>query len=601
MSDEPRATEPTRGAQAVAPQQASHSAVVAAGRAPVGPGRERVRLGLLCVALLAAVGWTFGGVADHGFVGFDDPGYIHDNPHVTSGLTTESIGWAFTHVHMGNWHPLTWISHMLDWELFGADAGGHHLMNVALHGATAVLLMLAWRALSGRTFTAALVAALFALHPLRAESVAWASERKDVLAGLFFAATLLAWARHARAPSGERLAGVCVLLALGLMAKPMLVTVPALLLLLDAWPLRRRQLILVRTERRTTAPGPTTPDGATPEAEADADATFPRATLRDLMREQLPLLAIVAASIAATVAAQQAGHAIRSLDALPWRERLLNLPVAYGQYLASTLRPSGLAFLHPHPSQVPGVDLPGAALRWGALLLVVTGCCLWAARRGRPWLLLGWLWFVGMLVPVSGLVAVGEAGWADRYSYLPCIGLGVMAAHEAAHLVERHPRARLAVATLCLVILAALGWATQRQVETWRDGETLYRRALAISGFNPTVHTLLGVELLRADRLDEARVELEQAVEQSPGSVKAHYNLGAVALARGELDEAEAHFRRALQLKPELAVAYNDLAVVAVQRGDRPGARKLLRKALALDPDDARAAANLAALQGDER
>ena len=531
---------------------------------------------VLALALAVAVAAAFGGAIDHEFVSFDDPGYVHQNPHVTGGLSGENLVWAFTRVHMGNWHPLTWLSHMLDWELFADDAGGHHLVNVVLHGAAAVVLFLAWRALSGTLWTAALVAALFALHPLRVESVAWVSERKDVLSGLFFGLTLLAWARHARRPGRRRHLLVVAALVCGLMAKPMLVTLPLLLLLLEGWPLRRRQA------------GET---GALPAP----------ACRRRLVFELLPLLAAAAASVVLTLLAQQAGHAVRSLAARPLAERLLNLPVAYGGYLTKTLAPLDLAFLYPHPADVDPAGLPVRAAAWGALLLAISIACVLLARRGRPWLLLGWLWFCGLLVPVSGLVQVGTQGMADRYAYLPQIGLFVMAAHEARHLATKHPATKPVLVVVALALLAACGLASRRQVQVWSDGERLYRHALAVTTANPTAHILLGVELLRAGRLDEAEQQLLAAQVLAGDNAKLVHNLGTVALERGDLDEAERRFSQALRLKPDLSEALNDLAVVAVRRGDTKGALRHLRRALEIDPGDARAAANLQRLRQAQR
>ena len=557
---------------------------MAAPAPPTSPAAPTWLVIVLCVALAALVVFAFGGAVGHDFVSFDDPGYVYENPHVTGGLTTENIGWAFTRVHMGNWHPLTWLSHMLDWELFGDDPAGHHGTNVLLHAAVAVGLLLAWRALTGRLWVPALAAALFAVHPLRVESVAWVSERKDLLAGLGFVAVLAAWASYAKRPDRERSMLVLLALGAGLLAKPMLVTVPCVLLLLDAWPMRRLAL--------GARPDP---DPA-PDAVRSGPSLFATRSPRSLIGEVLPLVGLVVVSVVVTVFAQREGHAVQSLDAWPMGDRLLNLPVAYVAYLVDLVAPHDLAFLYPHPAGVPGVDLELQAGVCAAVLVVFSLGAIHLARRGRPWWLVGWLWFCGMLVPVAGLVQVGVQGHADRYTYLPALGLIIAVAHELGAFVDGRPRTRPAVVGGCLVVIALLVGATRTQVTTWRDGETLYRHALAVTEHNPTAHTLLGVELLRNDQLDDARAQFERAIAMSPELVKAHHNLGTIALRQERLDDAEAHFRQALALKPDLAPAYNDLAVIATRRGDMAGARRLLRQALQHDPDDARAAANLRAL-----
>ena len=346
---------------------------------------------ILLAALLLAVGAfaLYSPAFGHAFVSYDDGPYVTENPHVRAGLTRESVVWAFTEFHSANWHPLTWLSHMLDVELFGLDAGAHHRTGALLHALAAGLCLLALVALTGRFWASLLVAALFAAHPLRVESVAWVAERKDVLAGVFFFATLLAYAAYARRPSRKRYLGVLALVALGLLAKPMLVTLPCVLLLLDLWPLRR-------TERPLA-----------------------------LLKEKLPLLAMVAAACVVTVFAQREGGAVRTFEAIPLGARVANSVEAYALYLGKAFLPTDLAFFYPHRivASESGFHLRAFTFVAGGWLLAVTAAAV--LLRGSRALLVGWLWYLGMLVPVIGLVQVGAQEMADRYAYLPLVGVTI--------------------------------------------------------------------------------------------------------------------------------------------------------------------------------
>lgn len=468
---------------------------------------------------------------------------------------------AFRGPHGGNWHPLTSLSHMLDCELFGLHAGRHLAVNVALHAANAVLLFLALLLLTRGFWPSLAVAALFALHPLRAESVAWVSERKDVLSGLFWMLTLLAHARYARGPTPGRYLLVATALGLGLMAKPMLVTLPFVLLLLDRWPLAR-----------------------------------PWSTR--LLLEKVPLLALSAASCALTLSAQTRTRTLELLADVDLPVRLANASVSYLGYLAKTLWPADLAFRYLHPSLAPGFD-PGALYAAGLgaalALLGVSGLVLAQGRR-RPYLAVGWLWYLGTLVPVIGLVQVGSQSMADRYTYLPTIGIGILLAWSAGELAADRPRLRAALRISAPAVVLALMGATFLQVGTWRDSRTLYEHAIRVSPEDYAARNNLGALLLRTGELEAAERLVREALEIEPGLARSHVNLGDIASRRGDRAEAVAHYEEALRLDPDLAQAHNNLGVLLSETGSAAEALRHLERAVALDPTLASARYNLGAL-----
>ena len=474
---------------------------------------------------------AFEPVRHNDFVSFDDRLYLTGNPEVRQGLSAGGVVWAFTTTHATNWHPLTWLSHMLDVELFGMEPAAHHAANVILHAGAALLLLLFLERATGALWPSAFAAALFAVHPLRVESVAWAAERKDVLAALFWMATLLVYRAWTVQPSNGRYAGLVAVYALGLASKPMGVTLPFALLLLDFWPLGRLE--------RTTE-------------------LWPR------VREKAPLFALAAASCAITLYAQRSNLALE-----PWTgwelgagERIANAALAYVTYLRQTLWPQGLAILYPHRGV--GLLAPATLLALG-LLAAGTGAVL-AARRER-YLAVGWLWFLGTLVPVIGIVQVGFQAMADRYTYVPSLGLCVMVAFGSAALVRRFALPIAAAAPLAAVAILALAGATREQVAHWRDSETLYARALAVHERNAVAHThLAGLRAERGDRAGAVR-HLRRALEIAPGFVQAHYNLGVELEAAGRTDAAIEHYRRALESHPSFAYAHYNLANLLGRRG----------------------------------
>ncbi|HEY5999605.1 MAG TPA: tetratricopeptide repeat protein [bacterium] len=517
----------------------------------------------LAVALLAALPYLIAGLPD-GFLQFDDNEYVVDNPRVRTGLTLAGVRWALTSFHSANWHPLTWLSHMLDVQLFGLDPRGHHATSVLLHALAAALLFLAAHRLTGMRWRSALVAALFAVHPLRVESVAWVAERKDVLAGVFFMLVLLAYERAARRGDPGRSPWVPLFLALGLMAKPMLVTVPCVLLLLDWWPLGR----------------------ALPAAAARG----PRFRAR-LIAEKLPLFALAAFSAAITLVAQTEARAIVVMPAATAAARVLNASSSVITYVVQTVWPADLALFYPLAT-TPAPWTAGAIACVG--LLVVTAALV-RSRPTLPFLATGWLWFLGMLAPVLGLVQVGYQAHADRYTYLPQIGLTVAAVWGAATLAGRWRVRRLAPAAGAATI-AALATIATTQAGLWRDGETIFRHTLAVTRDNWLVRGNLGFLLFSQGRYAEAEPELREAVRINPAFSSAQNNLGNVLALTGRAAEAIPAFRAAIAADPRNAQASANLGNALAEVGRLDEAAEAYRAAIRLDPAGAVARVNLGAI-----
>ena len=511
----------------------------------------RARGTIICVVLVLAVAAVFGQTVRHPFINFDDNLYVHENPQIAAGLTLHGIRWAFTHGHASNWHPVTWLSHMLDCQLYGLWPGGHHLTNVVLHALVTILLFLVLWRMTGEFWPGALAAAVFALHPLRAESVAWVAERKDVLSGLFFVLTLGAYVEYARRPfSIARYLAVLALLALGLMTKPMLVTLPFVLLLLDYWPLGWLQSGRV-------------------------------------LIEKIPFVLLAAGSCAVTLLAQ--GDALVPAELIGWRWRAANALVAYVAYLGQFFWPAGLAVLYPHPEAGLPIWQPAAA---GLLLAGLTfAAALW--RKQYPYLLAGWLWYLGMLVPVIGLVQVGGQAMADRYTYLPQIGLAIALVWAGTDACRRRPAWRRPLAVASALVLAALMACAWRQTAYWRDSETLWTRDLDCAGENARGLNSLGTALRQQGRIDEALVRYEKALKLDPANADAHNNLGSILQDRGRFDEAAFHYEQTLKTRPRCAEAHANLGVLACQQGRIDEAVAHYGRALEINPDFAEVHRNL--------
>jgi Tfp pilus assembly protein PilF len=541
-----------------------------------------------CVLLAVAVLVVFGPVLRHEFVNYDDDQYICSNPHVQAGLTWRGAIWAFRTGDTGNWHPLTWLSLMLDVDLFGSGPAGPHLTNVILHAANTVLLFVLWRRLTGAQWRSAFVAGLFALHPLHVESVAWASERKDVLSACFGLLALLMYARYVHAgdkPSASRdywLALLCY--ALALMSKPMMVTLPFVMLLLDWWPLGRWEPTASRSRL---------------------------SVLWRLVSEKLPHLALSVVSSAVTVMVQN--KAIQPLTHITIGIRVVNAVVSYVRYLGKMFWPVNLAIPYPHTGYASFNLFCLSAMLIAAVCLVAI-----RFRREFPFLVTGWFWYLGMLVPVIGLVQVGMQSMADRYTYLPLIGVFIILAWGADEVRERWGVSATATWPMALLVLAACTARTMDQLRFWQNSETLFRHTLTVTKANYLAYYNLGEYYARQGRYDEAMencrkalqisphysdalnnfgvvlaltgkpdeavVQIREAIRYSVDKADAYYNLGNVFVMQRKFDEAADAYNEALRLKPDYAEAHNNLANVLATQGHRDAAVQHYREALRLNP-----------------
>jgi protein O-mannosyl-transferase len=502
----------------------------------------------LAFALAGVVLLCFSPVLRNGFVGYDDPDYVTRNPQVAAGLSWRLVAWAFTAAHASNWHPLTWISHALDYSLYGLVPAGHHLTSLLLHAVNTALLFLWLSAATGFLGRSAFVALVFGLHPLHVESVAWVAERKDVLSAFFMLLALIAYARYAKHPSGARYLLVAAAFIAGLLSKPMVVTLPILLLVIDRWPLKRTE------------------------------------SWRRLIVEKLPLLLLSGLSAAMTLWAQRAGGSVAALNALPFELRYQNAGFSYVAYIAKTLWPVDLAVFYPFPLH----GLTPWTLMATAIVLPALSWLAWRTRHTRPWIAAGWIWYLVALLPVIGLVQVGMQAMADRYMYIPMIGLLIPITWELARL----PMARWA-AVVVLAALAAISW---HQISFWRDGVTLWTRALAVTNGNFIAHDNLGVELDALGRHDEALAQYRETLRIEPGDRNGEANFAQASFAKGERlfnaghpDEALAAFREGLRYRSGNALAHSYAGAILTERNDLPAAIAEFRQALAIDPELARA------------
>jgi tetratricopeptide (TPR) repeat protein len=518
---------------------------------------ERWQAAAVCLGLAALTFAVFGQTLWHDFINYDDNGYVYANPVVARGLTLQGLAWAFS-FHEDNWHPLTWLSHELDCQCYGLRPGGHHLSNVLLHAATVVLLFLVLRQMTGALWRSAFVAAVFAIHPLRVESVAWVAERKDVLSGFFFMLTLWAYLRHVKIINYQLSIINCyyvlalVFFSLGLMCKPMLVTLPLVLLLLDYWPLRR-----TLSAARMAA-------------------------------EKAPFLALSAACCVATLLAQH--HAMQSAGLFPFPTRVGNALASGLVYVGQMFWPARLALFYPYPHD----DLPAWEAALAGLLLAGISALAWWRRREQPWLLVGWLWYGLMLLPVIGIIQVGAEAHADRYTYLPQIGLYVAVTWLAAEWGARHPAARVIFGGLMAGVIAVLAFFAWQQTGYWKDSVTLWSRSLACTRSNETAHYNLANALLHEGSTDEAILHYEQALQLRPYYTDAHVNLANILLQKGQLDKAIAHYDQALDIRPNSAEFHVNLGLALAAKGKTDQAILHYQQALELRPDYVKARINLA-------
>jgi tetratricopeptide (TPR) repeat protein len=531
-------------------------------------------------ALVLATLIAYAPLVRNGFTSLDDDVYVTANPHVTSGLTRENVRWALTTGHAANWHPVTWLSHMLDVQLFGLHATGHHLVSLALHAATAVLLFRLVLRTTSAPWASAFVAAAFALHPQHVESVAWAAERKDVLCAFFWVLATGAYVSWTERPGAARYALVVLLFVFGLLSKPMIVTFPFTLMLLDVWPLRRGGL---------------------------------------RVREKIPLFALSLASCVVTYLVQEAGGSMARGATIPFGVRAENALVAWVAYAAKAVWPASLSAYYAHPfAAYPVAEVAGAAL----LLAAIT-----VGARKRPWLLVGWLWFLGTLVPVIGLVQVGWQSMADRYAYVPSIGLALAVGFGLRELLPRAVLGPMFVAAVSM--WGALTW---RQVGFWKDDASLLpiargqmrdtytahgaigraylgqgrwseaidelSRAVALEPSFAQGHNDRGMALEESGRREEAAAEYRTALRIEPDLAEAHHNLAGLLADEGRADEAIEHYERALAIRPGQVETHCDLGLLLIARGRREDGVAHLRRALELDPENEKARRALSATGG---
>jgi tetratricopeptide (TPR) repeat protein len=507
---------------------------------------------LIYVGLVAIVLVVFLQTGRFGFVNYDDGSYVFENPHIFSGLTGHGIIWAFTHVHSQNWHPLTSLSHMLDCQLFGLNAGPHHLTNVLLHAGAVLLLFEFLRRTTAALWASAVTAAIFAIHPLRVESVAWIAERKDVLSGFFFMLTLLSYASYVGRRNWRRMLVVAVCFSLGLMSKPMLVTTPLVLLLLDYWPIARTQPFLSR------------------------------------IVEKVPLFLLAGGSCFATMTAQNL--ALGSTENLPLGWRITNAIVSYFTYLGQIVWPNDLIPFYPHPEwHVPVLEV----ILLSCLLIGITVLVIFY-RRSRPYLFVGWLWYCVMLLPVIGIVQVGLQGHADRYTYLPSIGIVIAIVWAVRDLTVGWRSRRIILTPVTIAVVVILIFLSWRQTTHWHDTEALWTYTLKISPDNDVAHAgLAGIQLVRGD-FEDASSHYRRALELRDGNSAAHYGL-ALALARQrKFDEAIGHWEKSLEIQPDNTSARNYLGAALASIGREREAVAQWQQTLVYDPENGDAASNLA-------
>ena len=528
---------------------------------------QTTRLIAIYLGLAGLVALVFLQTAHFNFVNYDDGSYVFENPNIRAGLTWRGILWAFTHVHSQNWHPVTSISHMIDCRLFDLNAGAHHLVDVGLHMVAALLLFTFLLQSTEAVWASAISAAIFAIHPLRVESVAWISERKDVLSGVFFILTLLAYARYVRAPAWQRMAVVAVCFAFGLMSKPMLVTTPIVLLLLDYWPLNRNQRSEVRGQ--------------------GSEARRARPIWTKLLVEKIPLFALSIASIVATLSAQQL--AIGTTESLPLASRIDNALVTYVNYLRQMFWPVDLVPFYVHPEwRLATWQILGATI-----LLAGITAAVFRFRRKLRFLVVGWVWYIVMLLPVIGIIQVGLQARADRYTYLPQIGI-IMAVVWAIRDLTSLWRARAVVLLpTSLAVVGSLSFLSYRQTTHWHDTESLWSYTLNRSPENDVALAgLAGIEVVRG-QTDDAITHYRHALALRDGNAAAHSGLALALSRQRKIDEAIEHWQRSLEIQPDNTDARNSLGAALAGMGRTPEAIEQWQQTLAFDPDNGNAANNL--------
>ncbi len=527
-----------------------------------------MRLALLCVIVATLTIALYWPVQSFDFVNYDDDVFVKDNREIRGGLSREGLLWAFTTFHGGNWHPLTWVSHMADVEVYGLDAGGHHRTNVLIHTANAILLLIVLTAMTQSPGAGGLVAVIFAIHPLHVESVAWIAERKDVLSGFFWILTMGAYAGYVRRPTVRRYLLVVLAFALGLLSKPMVVTLPFVLLLLDAWPLRRF---------------------------GDARTVFDRfggvanrGVAARLFTEKLPLFVLSFVFSILTLLAQKEVGAVWTVDRMPIAVRLANALVSYMEYIRKMVWPVDLAVLYPHAG-MPETWSIGVA----ATLLISLTVLAVLKMREMPFLLVGWLWYLGTLVPVIGIVQVGSQAMADRYTYIPLIGLFIALAWGAERITGWKPWLRQPLIVSIFVVLAGLLFLARLQVGTWENTLTLFEQALAATKVNPLAHNNIGVYYMDRNDCQKAVPHFLEAIRIKENYAYPYHGLGVCASRMSPPTGAMYFFRKALEIDPQLTRALVDRGIFSMKQGNFDSAAEDFEQALRIKPDHTAARGNL--------
>jgi protein O-mannosyl-transferase len=536
----------------------------------------------ICLFLVTATLTVYWQVRNFDFVEFDDDIYIIGNPHVRAGLSWESLGWAFAESYAANWHPLTWLSHIFDVEFYGMNAGLHHLSNVFFHIANALLLFFVFRQMTGDLWQSGFIASMFALHPLHVESVAWISERKDVLSTFFWILTMASYVRYVRQPGIRNYLAAFFFFTLGLMSKAMMMTLPFVLLLIDYWPLGR----LVTEKRR-------------------------------VIFEKIPLIALTVVSLIVTFFTQKKWGAVGAWDVYPFTLRTANALISYVRYIGKMFCPSDMAFFYPYSHLLSWWKSAGAFL-----MLVLLSLSIMRNARQEPYLITGWLWFIGTLVPVIGLIQVGSQAMADRYTYIPYIGLFIMLAWGIPKLLfslrspgfvtkiqkprlqvrsqagalerdEKQQCGKVMIAAVTAGIFTIIMSISNLQVRYWRDSISLFEHALDVTHNNRMAHSKIGSILYRQGKTEAAAAHYSEALRIKPDDANAHNNMGLILARQGRTDEAIGYYKEALRLAPGLAIACNNMGIALEKQGKRDEAIRYYSQAVALKPDYAGAFNNL--------
>ncbi|MBF0459181.1 MAG: tetratricopeptide repeat protein [Nitrospirae bacterium] len=527
---------------------------------------------IILIIIVGLTAWSYAGVLHNEFIVYDDPAYVLKNAHVLGGLSVDGIKRAFVVFNDGNWFPLTWISHMADVTLYGLNPAGHHMTAVIIHILSSGLLFIALMRMTGSHWRSGFIAALFALHPLHVESVAWISERKDVLSGFFWMLTMAAYVRYAERPGALRYVIVLASFICGLMSKPMVVTLPFVLLLLDYWPLGRLRPCIWTLCVRT--------DGNNPPQSGVG--------LKRLLLEKIPLFALSAASSVLTYYVQNTGGAVVSSDIFPLKSRIANALVSYVKYIIMMFNPTNSAVIYPIEEHLPVWQIAGAAV----FLIAVSVAAIVFIKR-FPYLFTGWFWYVGTLVPVIGIVHVGSAAMADRYTYIPSVGLSIIIAMVIPGTMVNRRAVKAITAVLASAVIIACMYLTREHVKYWHDSITLFEHALSVTEDNDVAHNHLGAALSDAGRYNEAYLHYTKALQINYIYLQAHVNLGHLMIKLNRFDEAIESYNRAIRINPSYASAYHGIGAALFLQNKTMEAIPYFRMAITLNPNLVQARENL--------